>query len=54
MKVRMIKTGTIEECNSGYAVRLIEQGKAVPVKEKPDPVEAAQDTDKNTKNGKKK
>lgn len=31
----MLKTGKIEEHESGYAARLIEQGKAVPAKEEP-------------------
>ena len=30
MKVRILKTGKVEDYDSGYAVRLIEQGKAVP------------------------
>ncbi len=30
MKVKIIKTGQTEEYDSSYAVRLIEQGKAVP------------------------
>lgn len=30
MKVKILKTGQVEEYNAGYAVRLIEQGKAVP------------------------
>ncbi len=38
MKIKIIKTGKVEEYDTGYAVRLIEQGKAVPApaeKEKP-------------------
>jgi len=31
----MIKTGKIEEYEDGYAVRLIEQGKAVPTQAEP-------------------
>lgn len=30
MKVKIIKTGKVEEYGDSYAVRLIEQGKAVP------------------------
>lgn len=33
MKVRIIKTGEVKSAAAGYALRLIEQGKAVPVKE---------------------
>lgn len=33
MKVRIIKTGEIKNHDAGYALRLVEQGKAVPVKE---------------------
>lgn len=29
MKVVILKTGTVEDYEAGYAVRLIEQGKAV-------------------------
>lgn len=31
MRIKLISTGEIAEFESGYAVRLIEQGKAVPV-----------------------
>ncbi|MBR3740570.1 MAG: hypothetical protein IKN04_08930 [Clostridia bacterium] len=62
MKVKIIKTGKIEEHNSGYAVRLIEQGKAVPAEDKPEPVKPepvkntqdSPETDKSAKPGKKK
>lgn len=30
MKVLILKTGKVEEYDTGYAVRLVEQGKAVP------------------------
>ncbi|MBQ9252250.1 MAG: hypothetical protein IJ188_06420 [Clostridia bacterium] len=30
MKIKILKTGKIEEYATGFAVRLIEQGKAVP------------------------
>lgn len=30
MKVLILKTGKAEEYDNGYAVRLIEQGKAIP------------------------
>lgn len=30
MKVKILKTGEVEELDAGYAVRLVEQGKAVP------------------------
>ena len=30
MKVKILKTGKVEEYEAGYAARLIEQGKAVP------------------------
>ena len=33
MKVRIIKTGEVKSAAAGYALRLIEQGKAVPIKE---------------------
>lgn len=35
MKVKILKTGQIEDYDSGYAVRLIEQGKAVKADEEP-------------------
>lgn len=36
MKVKILRTGKIEEFETGYAVRLVEQGKAVPAQtEKP-------------------
>ncbi len=35
MKIKMLKTGEIVEHDSGYAVRLIEQGKAVPAEPEP-------------------
>lgn len=31
MKVKIIKTGKVEEYEGSYAMRLIEQGKALPV-----------------------
>lgn len=33
MKVKILKTGKAEEYNDSYAMRLIEQGKAVPIHE---------------------
>jgi len=54
VKVKMIKTGKIEEYKNEYATRLIEQGKAVPAEENPAPAEAAQDTDKTAKTNRKK
>jgi len=43
MNVKIIKTGEIAKVNDGYGLRLIEQGKAVAVKEtkKPAKKEAA-------------
>ena len=35
MKVRLLTTGEIAECNDSYGARLIEQGKAVFCKEEP-------------------
>ena len=32
MKVRLLKTGAVQEVNASYGARLIEQGKAVAVK----------------------
>lgn len=39
MKIKMLKTGEIVERDSLYAVRLIEQGKAVPAAEQEPPKE---------------
>ena len=33
MKIKILSTGKTEEYEAGYAVRLIEQGKAVPAPE---------------------
>lgn len=35
MKIKMLKTGEIVERDSGYAARLIEQGKAIPADPEP-------------------
>ena len=37
MKVRILKTGKVEEYEAGYAARLIEQGKAIPTPKKAEP-----------------
>ncbi|MBR3740532.1 MAG: hypothetical protein IKN04_08735 [Clostridia bacterium] len=47
MKIKMLKTGEIVEHESGYAARLIEQGKAVPAP--PEPVEEKPAKGKPTK-----
>lgn len=33
MKIKILATGKVEEKDAAYAVRMIEQGRAVPVKE---------------------
>lgn len=52
MKVKIIKTGKIEEFNPGYAVRLIEQGQAIPVDVVPEPAPAPAKGGKAEKSGK--
>ena len=41
MKVKILKTGKVEEYETGYAVRLVEQGKAVPAPAENEPKEKA-------------
>ena len=43
MKVKILKTGKVEEYETGYAVRLVEQGKAVPAPAENEPKEKADD-----------
>lgn len=48
MKVRILATGKVAEYNDSYAARLIEQGKAVAVREEK-PADGAEKTDKGKK-----
>jgi hypothetical protein len=48
MKVRIIKTGEVKLFEAGYALRLIEQGKAAPVKEADKPAAKKEPEPKTT------